>query len=269
MAFITGSVIGAGASLIGGMMGSNASKKAAEMQAAAAREQLALQRRMYEETTARNQPFYNTGVGANNRLATLLGTGGNAGDADYGSLARNFSMDDYLSNKDPGYQFGLDTGMNALNASNAATGGLHSGAALKAAQRYGVDYGSTKYNEAFNRYTNNRSNIYNMLSGQGNVGLSAANNTTAAGNAYATGGGAAIGAAGAANASGYMGSANSYSNAIGNAMNNYNNMSMMNRMFPPKPTNDGYNFGGGGTGYGAEGNLPASVFDMYPPSVNV
>lgn len=272
MAFITGAAIGAGANLIGGIMGSNSAKKAAEAQAAAAREQLALQRRMYEETTARNQPWLNTGMGANNRLATMLGTGGNAGDADYGSLTRNFSMADYLNNQDPGYQFGLDTGMNALNAQNAATGGSQSGAAMKAAQRYGVDYGSTKYNEAFNRYTNNRSNIYNMLSGQSAAGQASANNTAAAGNAYATGGGAAMGNIGAANASGYMGSSNAYSNAIGNAMNNYNNLNMMNRLFPgqgsPTPAS-GYNFGGGGTGYGAEGNLPSSVFDMYPASVNV
>ena len=250
MAFITGAAIGAGANLIGGIMGSNSAKKAAEAQAQSAREQLALQRQMYGETVTRNQPWLNTGMGANNRLATMLGTGGNAGDADYGSLTRNFSMADYLNNQDPGYQFGLDTGMNALNAQNAATGGSQSGAAMKAAQRYGVDYGSTKYNEAFNRYTNNRSNIYNMLSGQSAAGQASANNTAAAGNAFATGGSAALGGIGAANASGYMGSANAYSSAIGNAMNNYNNLSMMNRMFPDQgkpapsvgsyPSNMGY-----------------------------
>jgi hypothetical protein len=221
----------AGSSLIGGIMGSNSASKAAEAQAASAREALALQKQMYDQTVTRNQPFYASGVGANNRLATLLGTGGNAGDADYGSLTRNFSMDDYLSNKDPGYQFGLDTGMNALNASNAATGGLQSGAALKAATRYGTDYGSTKYNEAFNRYTNNRSNIYNMLSGQTNVGLNAANNTGAAGTNYANAGGADITGAGNAAASGYIGSTNAYNNAIGgvtNAYNQYNANQMYN-----------------------------------------
>ena len=234
----------AGSSLIGGIMGSKSASKAAEAQAQSAREALALQKQMYDQTVTRNQPFYNTGVGANNRLATLLGTGGNAGDADYGSLTRNFSMDDYLSNKDPGYQFGLDTGMNALNASNAATGGLHSGAALKAAQRYGVDYGSTKYNDAYNRWSSNRSNVYNMLSGQSAAGQASANNTAAAGNAFATGGGAAMGNIGAANASGYMGSSNAYSNAIGNAVNNYNNMSMMNRMFPGQGKADPNDFTG-------------------------
>jgi hypothetical protein len=213
-------------------MGSKAAKNAAEAQAAAAREALALQRRMYEETTARNQPFYASGVGANNRLATLLGTGGNAGDADYGSMSRNFSMDDYLNNQDPGYQFQLTQGMNALNAQNAATGGSQSGAAIKAATRYGTDYAGTKYKEAFDRFRSNRGDIYSMLSGQGNVGLNAANNTSTAGRDYASGGGAAIGNLGSANASSYMGSSNAYSNAIGNAMNNYNNLSMMNRLFP-------------------------------------
>ncbi len=235
MAFITGSVIGAGASLIGGMMGSNSAKKAAEAQAASAREALALQKQMYGETVARNKPFYDTGVGANNRLATMLGTGGNAGDADYGSMTRNFSMADYLNNQDPGYQFGLDTGMNALNAQNAATGGSQSGAAMKAAQRYGVDYGSTKYNEAFNRYTNNRSNIYNMLSGQTNVGLSAANNTGAAGTNYANAGGADITGAGNAAASGYIGSANAYNSAIGSGIGQYQNnqmMAILNNRYP-------------------------------------
>jgi hypothetical protein len=221
----------AGSSLIGGIMGSNSASKAAEAQAASAREALALQKQMYGETVARNKPFYDTGVGANNRLATMLGTGGNAGDADYGSMTRNFSMADYLNNQDPGYQFGLDTGMNALNAQNAATGGAQSGAAMKAAQRYGVDYGSTKYNDAYNRYTNNRSNIYNMLSGQGNVGLNAANNTSAAGTNYANAGGADITGAGNAAASGYIGSANAYNSAIGgitNAYNQYNANQMYN-----------------------------------------
>ena len=234
----------AGSSLIGGIMGSKSASKAAEAQAASAREALALQKQMYDQTVTRNQPFYASGVGANNRLATILGTGGNAGDADYGSLTRNFSMDDYLSNKDPGYQFGLDTGMNALNAQNAATGGLHSGAALKAAQRYGVDYGTTKYTDAYNRWRSNRGDIYSMLSGQSAAGQASANNTAAAGNAFATGGGAALGNIGSANASGYMGSSNAYSNAIGNAMNNYNNMSMINRMFPGQGKADPNDFTG-------------------------
>ena len=241
-----GAAIGAGASLIGGAMGSSASKDAAAAQAKAAAEQLALQKQMYSETVARNQPWLASGGAANTKLSNLLGTGTDTGSAGYGSLTGNFSMDDYLNNQDPGYQFGMTQGQNALNAQNAATGGAQSGAALKAASRYVQDYAGTKYQSAFDRWRSNRGDIYNMLSGQGAVGQSAANNTATAGNNYATGGGAAMGNLGAANASGYLGSSNAYSNAIGNAMNNYNNMSMMNKLFPgqgsPTPASG---FGGG------------------------
>ena len=40
----------------------------------------------------------------------------------------------------PGYQFGLDQGTKAVETSAAAKGGLYSGAALKALQRFGNDY---------------------------------------------------------------------------------------------------------------------------------
>ena len=230
-----------GANLIGGVMGSNASKNAANAQSEAAARQLALQKQMYDETVARNQPWLASGGAANTKLSNLLGTGTDTGSAGYGSMTGQFSMNDYLNNQDPGYQFGMTQGQNALNAQNAATGGSQSGAAMKAAQRYGQDYAGTKFNDAYNRWSNNRSNVYNMLSGQSAVGQNSANNTATAGQNYATGGGAAIGAGGAANASGYMGAANAYNNAIGGAGNAMMNYNMMNKMFPgqgsPTPAN--------------------------------
>lgn len=233
--------VGAGASIVGGMIGADASKSASEAQSRAAAEQLALQKRMYEETVARNQPWLKSGMGANTKLSNMLGTGDNINAPGYGTMTGNFSMDDYLNNKDPGYEFGMNAGMNALNAQNAATGGAQSGAALKAASRYSQDYAGTKYQSAFDRWRSNRGDVYNMLSGQSAVGQNSANNTASAGNAYATGGGAAIGAGGAASASGYMGAGNAYNNAIGGAMNSYNNNSMMSRLFPNQgsPTDTG------------------------------
>lgn len=250
-------------SLIGGAMGADASKNAANAQSEAAARQLALQKQMYEETVARNAPWLKSGMGANTKLSNMLGTGDNINAPGYGSMTNQFSMADYLNNQDPGYQFGMTQGQNALNAQNASTGGAQSGAAMKAAARYGQDYAGTKFNDAYNRWSNNRSNVYNMLSGQSAVGQNSANNTASAGNAYATGGGAAIGAGGAAAASGYMGAANSYNNAIGSAGNAMMNYNMMNKLFPTKPTSDGYNFGGGGTGYGDGGYQEQSIFDTY------
>ena len=219
-----------GGNIVGGAIGANSAKKAAEMQAEAAARQLALQKQMYDETVARNQPWLKSGGAANDKLSNLLGTGDNINAPGYGTMTGNFSMDDYLSNKDPGYEFGMNAGMNALNAQNAATGGAQSGAALKAASRYSQDYAGTKYQSAFDRWRSNRGDVYNMLSGQSAVGQNSANNTASAGNAYATGGGAAIGAGGAANASGYMGAGNAYNNAIGGAINGYNNNQLMSSL---------------------------------------
>lgn len=53
--------------------------------------------------------------------------------------------------QDPGYQFGLQQGQQALDRKIAAMGGRVSGAALKAAARYGTDYASTGYNAAYQR----------------------------------------------------------------------------------------------------------------------
>jgi hypothetical protein len=52
---------------------------------------------------------------------------------------------------EPGYEFGMTQGRNALEGSRAAAGGLYSGATGKALQKYGTDYASTKYGEAWTR----------------------------------------------------------------------------------------------------------------------
>lgn len=57
----------------------------------------------------------------------------------------------------PGYQFGLDQGMKAVQASAAARGGLNSGATLKALQRYGNDYADQ---QGFAPYMNRLSALY-------------------------------------------------------------------------------------------------------------
>ena len=64
---------------------------------------------------------------------------------------------------DPGYQFGMNEGTRAMENSASAKGMQLSGAQLKAMQRFGTDYGSTKYNEAFNRRQVNLDNLYRMI----------------------------------------------------------------------------------------------------------
>lgn len=197
----------------------------AQAQLEAARIADKTQRYMYDTTRQdyldqikRNEPFYQSGLTANNRLNYLLGLSGtgqfqnsaanaevqrimreegiNQADAtarvaqgwnaqyepDYGSLNRTFQLSDFQS--DPvaqlGFQFGLDEGTKGINRSAAANGGLDSGATLKALTRYATDYTNTKAGESYNRYENNKANTYNRLASLAGVGQTAnANNGSA------------------------------------------------------------------------------------------
>lgn len=79
---------------------------------------------------------------------------------------------------DPGYQFGLDEGLRAVNANAAARGMGNSGATLKALTRFANDYATTKYNDAFSRQ-------FNLANLGANAGTQVANNYLNLGNANA------------------------------------------------------------------------------------
>lgn len=82
--------------------------------------------------------------------------------------------------EDPGYQFGLSQGVEALGSSGAARGMQLSGAQAKGITRYGQDYASTKYGEAVQRRQMNLDNLYRMILG----GQSAVAGQAAAGSQY-------------------------------------------------------------------------------------
>lgn len=90
---------------------------------------------------------------------------------------------------DPGYQFRLNEGNKAINAAASARGRYDSGRALKELTRYGQDYASGEYQNAFNRdnaianYGNNASN--NIANFQGGFGALQAQNAIGLGNANA------------------------------------------------------------------------------------
>lgn len=92
----------------------------------------------------------------------------------------------------PGYQFGLQTGFDQVQASAAAHGGLYSGATLKALQRYGNDYADQQgYTPYMNRLASlagmgQTANAQNAAAGQ-NYANQASNNMIGAGNARASG----------------------------------------------------------------------------------
>jgi len=152
-------------------------------------------------------------------------TGVAARPADFGKYARDFSMKDFTT--DPGYAFRMKEGLTALDRQAAARGGLISGGALKAAQRYGQDLGSQEYQNAFNRYQVNRANQLNPLQSMAGQGQTSAAQLGNAGQTYAGQAGAAYGAAGQAQASGYMGMANAAAGGLGQYLNYTSNNNLL------------------------------------------
>ena len=194
------------AAAIGGsaLLGASSSSKAAKAQASAANRAAELQQQQYDQTREDLAPYREAGYNALNKLIPL---------SDY----TKFGMDQFQA--DPGYAFRLSEGQKALDRQAAARGGLISGGALKAAQRYGQEMGSQEYQNAFNRYQTERSAQLNPLQSLAGVGQTATNQVNAAGQNYATNAGNALGAAAQANASGYMGMANAAAGGLGQYMN--------------------------------------------------
>lgn len=102
----------------------------------------------------------------------------------YGQLQQRFN--NALFEKDPGYQFRMDEGARAVDSSAAARGGLLSGAALKAMQRYGQGFASNEYDNAYNRFTNDQGNRYNRLASMAGQGQVQVGNSAARGSQFAS-----------------------------------------------------------------------------------
>lgn len=142
-----------------------------------------LQRYMYDQTRTDNLPALEARNSGLSQLQQLLGIGKNTIGADFGMLNRQFTGAN-LQN-DPGYQFGLSQGTQALERGAAARGGLYSGATMKALQRYGQDYAGTKFNEAFNRNQAFNDSRFGRLASLAGLGQAGSSQVAASGQNYA------------------------------------------------------------------------------------
>jgi hypothetical protein len=158
------------ASLAGGkdLLGTISGSSAADAAEAASRRQAEAIR----QSMAYMMPYYNQGLQAQNKLMSLLGLSGDTQAEGYGSMARNFGMEDFQA--DPGYAFRMSEGLKALERSAAGRGGAASGAAMKGITRYGQDLASQEFQNAYNRYQTNRANLLNPLFNISGGGRSAA-----------------------------------------------------------------------------------------------
>jgi hypothetical protein len=263
---LTAGIIGGSGSIISGLLGSSASEKAAQTQADAAKyaadlqakttqSALDLQKSQYDKQLALQEPFYSVGLDSVRDLRAGLGAGGVFNNGGFAAQApAPFSFKDFNLNDDPGYQFRMDQGQQALQRSAAAQGGALGGGALKAIARYGQDYASGEFNNAYNRalgtyntnftnafntYNSDQGNLFNRLAALGGVGQTAVNTMSNAGTSYANNAAqtAQTGVAAQNNlttqganarASGYIGGANAWGGALGGLTNTATTLSLAN-----------------------------------------
>jgi len=121
----------------------------------------------YNQIRTDYTPYTSVGTNAANKLNTYLNT------------PQTFKMSDFYS--DPGYQFTLQQGQNAVNNSAAARGGLLSGSAAKGLTNYTTGLANQTYGDAYNRWMGNRQQTYSEIMGAANLGANATNQVSNAG----------------------------------------------------------------------------------------
>lgn len=166
---------GLGLGAIGGIFGASAEKKKLALQ----QQQMQNANRAGEESadyinrTGFDAQKYTKGMtqDAQNYLARAQNQGQAAldpytkfGESGLNALSQHMGTQpgDYM---DPGYDFRLKSGSNAIMGNAAASGLLGSGDTLRALTQYGQDMGSQEYGNAFNRYLQKGQLL------QGNVGI--------------------------------------------------------------------------------------------------
>lgn len=221
------------ATVAGAAIGAKAISSASSKQAASVGDANALQKYQYDQTREDNAPWRAAGEQSLNRLMGLLNDG---------SLTSRFAGQNVQN--EPGYAFGMQEGMRAIDNSASARGGI-GGAALKAGARFAQDYAGTKYGQAFDRWRMENSDTFNRLSGLAGTGqqINAAN--SAAGQNYANHAGSNAIGLGNANAAATLARGNIYGNALNQGVAQWNQMQRV-----PPAYYDGLGGGAGNYNYG-------------------
>jgi hypothetical protein len=138
-----------------GLIAANAAKKAAQAQEEAATRAQGLVSDYYSKSQGYQQPYYDIGT------ANMAQMNADVNAGKYNMPTESFSYQGYQEpqfnfSADPGYKFRLSQGTDAIQNSSAARGLGLSGATQKALARYGQNFASNEYGNAYNRYSMNR-----------------------------------------------------------------------------------------------------------------
>lgn len=209
-------VVGGVVSYMGAQEQASAAENAAKTQAQSNQAARDLQYQMFQEQKELQKPWYDVGVRALPKL-----------EAQANAMPAAFTGQVNLG-QDPGYAFRLAEGNRALNQSAAARGGLISGNALKAAQRYGQEMASQEYGNAYQRAldvynagVSRETTAYNRLANLAGIGQVTGQQIGSAGTAYGNNAAANLMATGESNANSLLAQGNARASqygAIGNAI---------------------------------------------------
>jgi hypothetical protein len=259
---------GAAGSIGSAAIASHGAGKAADAQAAAADSAAQLQHQDAQDALQFNKdvyandqkniaPWLQTGTAALGNLSSLLGVSGDSSAPGYGSLLKPYgetwqAPTGVTEQNDPGYQFRIQQGLDAIQRSAAAKGNILTGGTAKDLNDYAQNSASNEYsnvyNRAFNDYTTrynqyqaDNANTFNRLGSLAGTGQTAANQLAGSGSTAANNtsnilltSGQQIGNdyqnAGAARASGYAAGANAYGGAFGNIGNNLTSLLLLSKL---------------------------------------
>jgi hypothetical protein len=220
----------AGGSIVSGVLGADAARSAARTQAASADRAMAQEREMYDLSRQDLAPYRETGYTALRDIEGMRPF-----------LTAQFGPDQFEQYLDPSMAFRQRLGEQSTARMANVGGGALSGNTLRALTDYGQGLASTEYGNAFNRFQDERGNIYNTLANIAGMGQGAVNTGVNRGQSFAgqmtgltTGQGAAL-------AGGQIGAANAY----GGAAQNVGNMAYLQSLMKKDPSTV-YNAGNSG-----------------------
>ena len=224
------------AGVIGSSMQADAASDAANAAAESGELSAYYQWKQYQQQRADQQPWLDAGTSAVNRIASGLESGGEF-DTVPTFTAPDFSFTSEDLYSDPSYAFRKQEGLDAVNASNSASGLFGSGRGYNALMERGQDLASQEYSNAYNRaqteygnqYTadlaeynsqlNSQNTLYNRLAGVSGTGQTTASQIGSTGMTAATNAGNALMSSTNASNAGNVGAANAYSTGLQSAGN--------------------------------------------------
>lgn len=262
---LTVGLIGAGGSIFGGLLGKSAADKASEAQVKQQQFAIAEQRRQFDVTQQKAQPFISAGQTSIGELMKGVGNGtfGTVQQAPQYNGAPFTAPTLEEAQKTPGYQFTAQQGNKGILAGAAATGGAISGGTLKALDTFNTGLADSTYNDVFARaFQTHQSGLADYqakLAGYGaqlqgtqqaenellapaQIGAGSTANLATTGQQSAATIGGLMQGIGTAQAGGIVGGTNALTSGINNATNSATQALLLSKLLGP-----------GGTGKGTPG----------------